>query len=140
MTSSHHSDFLPKLRLTVSKRTLAICRLDREASIPSRIADSPFCSITRTNEELSIVCSEGLVPKRVQCDKGWRYFKVQGPLDFSLTGALASLTAPLAQAGINVFAISTFDTDYLLVKEGKLGRATEVLHRAGHQVIRARKA
>jgi uncharacterized protein len=135
MTSPSQSDCLPKLNLTVLRETLAICRLGRTASVPSWVIDSPFYSVTGTNEELSIVCRENSVPKGVQCDKGWRCFKVDGPLDLSLTGVLVSLTGPLAQAGISVFAISTFDTDCLLVKKGELRRAAEILHRAGHRVI-----
>ena len=91
-------------------------------------------AITRTPDELSIVCSQANVPPNTFSEPDWRALKVSGPLDFSLTGILASLASPLAQAGISIFALSTFDTDYLLVKSGALDRAVEVLRRAGHAV------
>ena len=92
---------------------------------------SGFVSITRTRDELSIVCNERNVPSGVKVDRGWRVLKVEGPLDLSLTGILASIAVPLAEAKINLFAISTFDTDYVLVKAEKLDRAIEVLRRRG---------
>ena len=93
-----------------------------------------FYSITQSNEELSIVCSQGDVPSGVHAERGWRALKVKGPLDFGLTGILASLASPLAQAGISIFAVSTFDTDYVLVKQETLGEATQVLSSSGHEV------
>ena len=95
-------------------------------------AHSGFFSMTRTPDELSIVCNEEIVPDGVACEKGWHCLQVKGPLDFALTGILASLAAPLAEAGISIFAISTYDTDYFLVKE--LDRAIAVLFKAGHNV------
>ena len=109
--------------------TFAICRLDRDAPIPEW-AHNGFFSITRTPDELSIICKEEIVPEQVLCEKGWRCLQVMGPLDFALTGILASLASPLAEAGISIFAISTYDTDYFLVKE--LNRAIAVLSKAGH--------
>lgn len=95
-----------------------------------------FVSTTRTAEELSIVCPQIQVPAVMKRKEGWRCLKVRGPLDFSLTGILASLTTPLAKAGISVFAISTYDTDYLLVKEENLEKAIEILVKKGHRVQR----
>lgn len=94
-----------------------------------------FFSITRTLEELSVVCAEQVIPEGITSEKGWRCLKVHGPLDFSLTGILSSLLHPLAKANISVFALSTYDTDYLLVKEADLERAKVVLLEAGHQVF-----
>lgn len=91
-------------------------------------------AITRTRDELSIVCPQADVPPSTFSEPEWRALKVAGPLDFSLTGVLASLAAPLADAGISIFALSTFDTDYLLVKSDVLALAVEVLRRAGHSV------
>lgn len=91
-------------------------------------------SVTRTRDELSVVCRADAVPDGVRAVAGWRCLKVQGPLDFGLTGILAALTAPLAAAGIPVFAVSTYDTDYLLVKADQLDRAAEALRGAGHRV------
>ena len=93
-----------------------------------------FSSITRTSEELSIVCAESLVPKGVKHEAGWRLFKVDGPLDFALTGVLASVVAPLAQAGISIFSIATFNTDYVLVKDARIAEAVKALQSAGHSV------
>jgi len=111
-----------------------ICRLVPTAAIPDWAKSGGFVSITRTDDELSIVCAEADVPGDVKSDRGWRCFKVAGPLDLSLTGVLASLANPLAEARINIFALSTFDTDYLLVKEDKVSRAAEVLIRSGHRL------
>jgi hypothetical protein len=88
-------------------------------------------------DELSIVCAEEHVPPDVRADRDWRALKVEGPLDLALTGILASLANPMAQAQINLFAVSTFDTDYLLVKGYNLARACEVLRQAGHVVAAA---
>jgi hypothetical protein len=96
-----------------------------------------FVSITHTADELSIVCAEEHVPSGVKADREWRALKVEGPLDLALTGILASLANPLAEAQINIFAISTFDTDYLLVKEYNVARACDVLRQAGHVVVAA---
>ncbi len=114
---------------------LAICRLGPDPEAPSWASGNCFLSITRTEDELSVVCAEAGVPEEVKSNRGWRCFKVAGPLDLALTGVLASLTNPLAQARINIFAISTYDTDYLLVKEENLVHAAEVLTRAGHRVV-----
>jgi hypothetical protein len=122
------------LTLSVLPDTLAICRLGPDDPIPDWPVAGGFLSITRTGDELSIVCAEAAVPGHVKSDRGWRCLKVEGPLDLSLTGVLASLLSPLAEARIGVFAVSTFDTDYLLVKAEYLARATDVLIRSGHQV------
>jgi hypothetical protein len=87
----------------------------------------PFLSITRTADELSIVCEESLAPAGAKVQPGWRAFKVEGPLDFSLTGIMATLAAPLATAKISLFAVATFDTDYLLVSERDLEAAIAAL-------------
>ncbi len=121
------------LTLSVLPETFAICRLDRDA-VPLWAAANDFISITRTQYELSIVCLDRYVPDSAKADRGWRVLKIEGPLDLSLTGVLASIAVPLAEAWINIFAISTFDTDYVLVKAEKLDRAIEVLGNAGHTV------
>jgi hypothetical protein len=88
-------------------------------------------SLTRTEQELSVVCREAAVPAEVQSERGWRALEVVGPLDFALTGILAALAGPLAAAGISIFALSTYDTDYVLVKATTLARAIAVLQAAG---------
>jgi len=117
------------LTLQISELELAICRLPPASSIPEWIGKSDFISVTRTPDELSIVCSEKLVPEKVEAERNWRMIKVKGPLDFSLTGILASLVGPIADAGIALFALSTYDTDYLLLKEKNLDRAIDILKR-----------
>ena len=123
--------------LTVLSDSLAICRLDPAADVPEWAMIGEFVSITHTSDELSIVCAEEHVPSDVKADREWRVLKVEGPLDLALTGVLAALANPLAEAQINIFAVSTFDTDYLLVKGYNLARACEVLRQAGHEIHRA---
>jgi hypothetical protein len=102
--------------------------MNKDASIPVSILNGAnFISITRTTEELSIVCTENAVSDCVKVQKGMRAFKIEGPLSFTLKGILASLLNPLSEQGISVFAISTYDTDYLLVQEEDLISAMYVL-------------
>jgi uncharacterized protein len=121
-----------KLRLLVLPDLYAVCRLDRDAPVPAWATTGQFFSITQTADELSVVCPQSLVPDKVRCERGWRGLRVAGTMDFSMVGVVASLVTPLAKAGIRVFVVSTFDTDYLLVKENDLARATAVLRAAGH--------
>ena len=123
------------LALSLLSDTFAICRLGPEEDIPSWVLTGDFFSVTRTKEELSLLCLQEAIPEGTRCEKGFRCFKVGGPLDFSLTGILSSLTMPLAQAGISVLAISTFDTDYLLVKEAQVDSAVQALSHAGHRFV-----
>jgi len=120
------------LTLSVLPDTFAVCRLDAGAPVPDWARD--FFSITRTRDELSIVCPQRDVPPGIRCERDLRSLRVEGKLDFSLTGILASLAAPLADAGISIFALSTYDTDYLLVKEKHLPRAVQVLSASGHKI------
>ena len=83
-----------------------------------------------------MVCPQRQIPEGIQKEEGWRLLQVEGPLDFSLTGVLASLTAPLAREKISVFAVSTFDTDYLLVREEQLPSAIDALTRSGFDVVK----
>ena len=125
------------LTLTILPDSLAVCRLSPAEDVPEWALIGEFVSITHTDDELSIVCAEENVPSDVKADRGWQALKVEGPLDLALTGILASLANPLAEAQINLFAVSTFDTDYLLVKGYNLARACEVLQQAGHVVTAA---
>ncbi|MBM3201554.1 MAG: ACT domain-containing protein [Chlamydiae bacterium] len=106
---------------------LAVVRLPASSEFPKWVLEGEFFSITKTSDEMSIVSVEDIVPQGVQAEKGWGCFKVEGPLDLAQTGVLAALTAPLAAAEITVFAISTFDTDYLLVKRENLAKAITAL-------------
>jgi hypothetical protein len=122
-----------KFQVMTLPETLAICRLEKNTRFPEWAMGGTFLSITRTAEEVSIVCPQVQVSAEVKRQEGWRCLKVKGPLDLSLTGVLASLVVPLAREGISVFALSTYDTDYLLVKEEKLKTAIEILVKEGHE-------
>ncbi len=122
------------LRLSTLDGQMSVCRLDPSSGIPNWVVTGGLFSITRTADELSVVCPEGAVPEDVRCEKGWRVLKLEGPFEFSEVGVLASLTAPLADAGIAIFAISTFDTDYLLVKKERLDLAVATLRERSHEV------
>jgi len=115
--------------------TFAICRLASDASVPASITTAPFISFTRSGDELSIVCPVNQAPQGAQCELPWICLKLEGPFPFSLTGVLASFIDPLAQNSIPIFAISTFDTDYVLVKEESAGAALKTLVAAGHELI-----
>lgn len=116
---------VPRVKLEMVPGIYSVCRLSPDSALPRA-----FFSATRTNEELSVVCLEQDAPMGARIDSGWRGFRVAGTLDFGLTGILNSLAAPLAEAAIPIFAVSTFDTDYILVKE--MEKAREALLRAGH--------
>ncbi len=116
-----------RLELTILPVRLAICRLAPGEPIPAWALGGELCSITRTPEELSVVCDEGHPPAGTEAQRGFRALRVEGPLPLEAVGILSSLTAPLAAQGISVFALSTHDTDYLLVREGLLARAVRVL-------------
>lgn len=125
------------MNLSLLESRFAVCRLPVDAPMPAFTQQAiDFISITRTRQELSLVCREELAPANCSQETGWRVLEVQGPLDFGIVGILASLTQPLAQAGISLFVVSTFDTDYLLVKETKLEEALRTLEAAGHSVRR----
>lgn len=123
-----------KLSLEILPERFAVYRLEPGAVIPGPSPHASFFSVTRTSEELSVVCPEADVPSDIRAEVGFRLFRVEGPLDFSLVGVLASLLSPLAEAGISVFAVSTHDTDYVLVREGDLEKVRLALAEAGHDV------
>ncbi len=126
-----NTDEPKKLVLSILKTKLAIYKIDSKAPIVNSILNekAEFLSITRTMDELSVVCDESLVTEDTSdYTTGWRAFKVDnGPLDFSLVGILSAILNLLAQAGISVFTISTYNTDYILIKEENLIKASEVL-------------
>ncbi len=119
--------------LTQLAGELAVCRLPADASVTVPAA-SRLWSMTRTDRELSVVCPVADVPEGAVVEAGWVGYVVDGPLDFGLTGILSSIATPLAEAGISIFALSTYDTDYVLVRTEHAGRAAEVLRAAGHRV------
>jgi hypothetical protein len=123
-----------RLSLIVQNGRFAVCRLPAGSPIPGWVTTDGILSITSTSGEVSIVCREEAVPEGVRCESGWRCLGVAGTLDFALVGVLASLLVPLAEAGVSIFALSTFDTDYVLVREGDLDRAISALRATGHEV------
>ncbi|HEY3272396.1 MAG TPA: ACT domain-containing protein [Methanocella sp.] len=123
-----------KLSLLVLDPTFAISSLKRDSPLPAWATSSDFYSITRTFDELSIVCPQDQVPAGVDLNKNWRCLKVQGPLGFSITGILASISMPLSTEGVSVFVFSSYDTDHIMVKQYELEKAIEVLQKAGHTV------
>jgi uncharacterized protein len=123
------------MKLVVLDDELAVARLDATDPAPAWAEQGSISSVTRTAEELSVVCAAAAIPAHVQAERGWRCFRVAGRLDFSLTGALASIAGPLAAADVSIFAISTYDTDYILVREQTVAAAIECLRAAGHDVI-----
>jgi hypothetical protein len=123
------------MNLVLLPETFTVCQMPPDAAIPAwATGPAPFLSITRTADELSIACLAHLVPAAVKQESNWRAFKVEGPLDFALTGILASLAAPLAQARVSIFAVATYDTDYLLVRSDQVAAAGETLRAAGFTV------
>jgi len=125
------------LKLALLPGRFAIARLAPEAAVPAWAWKGSFVSISRTPEELSILCEEEQAPAHFHAERGRRLFRVQGKLAFSMTGIVAALAVPLAAAGIGIFVVSTFDTDYLLVSDQHLESAIEALEKAGHSIQRS---
>jgi uncharacterized protein len=125
------------LNLHPLEPTFAVCRFPADQNVPQWALEGAFFNITRTYHELSIVCVEQLVPPYVRFEGSWKGFMLEGPFDFGQTGILSSVLEPLAEAKIGIFTFSTFDTDYVLVKEANLEAALAALKAAGHRVGRA---
>jgi len=115
--------------------TYAIVRLVPDAPVPDWAAKGEFTSITRSTDELSIVCPTENLPSDVSSSHRWICLKLKGPFRFSLTGVLLSFIEPLSYSAIPIFAISTYDTDYVLVQEPDSERALDALHHAGHESL-----
>ncbi|MFH1036512.1 MAG: ACT domain-containing protein, partial [Patescibacteria group bacterium] len=117
-----------KLSLSILPEKLGVCHFGKNSPIPDWVTHgNEFYSVTKTRDELSVVCPQEKIPADVRAEKDWRVFKVEGPLGFVLTGIVSSLAAPLAEAEISILYISTYETDYLLVEEKNLEKATEIL-------------
>ena len=126
------------LSLTVLPSPLALCRLSADAEVPSWTAAArTFLTISRTPTELSIVADEVALPAGLRAERGYRALRVEGPLPLELVGVMAALATPLAAAGVPIFTIATYDTDYVLVPGAALGRAVAALAGAGHRVAEA---
>ena len=127
----------PRLPLAVQPETVAICRLPAGAELPAwTTRATAFLTVSRTPEELSITADQRAVPPDLECERDYRPIRVRGTLTPDLVGILVSIAGPLAEAGISIFAISTYDTDYVLVKARDLERAVAALEAAGHTVHR----
>ena len=125
----------PQLELELLPARYAVVRLPPDAALPAWLRPEGFRNVAWTADELSIVCDEAMPPGDAGAERGWRCFKLRGPFDFALTGILLAVLEPLAGAGIGIFAVSTFDTDYVLVKQAKLQVAIEALAAAGHRLL-----
>jgi hypothetical protein len=125
------------MQLNLLSESFAVCRLGAQDLLPAWAqpgAADELWSVTRSADELSIVCRQAVVPAGVQCEANWRAFKVLGPLDFALVGILAELSGLLARAQVSLFALSTYDTDYILVKASSLNAALAAFKAGGHQI------
>lgn len=123
-----------KLKFKLLNDTLGVCKLDSTEAVPNWAYQGEFFSITKTSDELSIVCSESVIPEVVVCERGWRALKIVGILDFSLIGILSVVSSVLAKAGVSIFAISTYNTDYISVKEKDLANALQALRSEGFEI------
>ena len=125
-----------KLTIRLLKDSYAVCRLAKDDKPPVWINDSEFYSVTKTADELSVVCLQKGIPNDIKCEKDWRILKVEGPLDFSLIGILSSISTILAQQRISIFAVSTYDTDYILVKDADIDSAVKALADENYEIIK----
>ncbi len=121
-----------RLKFELLSEKFTICRLPADAAIPAWAVRGMLNSITRTTDELSIICREASVPADVNAERGWKCLKLNGPISFSETGVLTAFLQPLSDHAIPIFVLSTHDTDYVLVKEAWLTKALQCLRDAGH--------
>jgi hypothetical protein len=121
------------VRLRTLPDSYAVVRLQPGSDLPEWVDMGPFRSVTRTDHEVSVVCRDHDVPEGESVDRGWTVLEVMGPLDFSLSGVIASLIQPLADAQVPIFVISTFESDYVLIRSADLARAADALEDAGHE-------
>lgn len=121
------------LAMSLDKKRYAVCRFEPDADVPGWVGGT-LVSVTRTPNELSILCDETLVPGSVSSTGGWRALEVDGPLAFTMVGVLSSIVGPLAEADVSVFVVSTFDTDYVLMHQDDLTKGVAALRAAGHEV------
>ena len=125
----------PSLQLLTVPGRFAVCKLAAASPIPTWATAGDFFSVTRTADELSVVCRSEVVPDGITCERDWCCLRVAGAMPFTLVGVLASLTMPVARAGVGIFAISTFDTDYLLMKATEVDQAIAAWRAVGHVVV-----
>ncbi len=137
MTVTNREAASQRLRFRQLPDLYAIVRLAPNTPVPGWATQGDFTSITRTADELSIVCPLYNIPKDVSPGPRWICLKLEGPFPFSQTGVLLSFIAPLSNNGLPIFAVSTYDTDYVLIPEGRADRAVELLRQAGHELFSA---
>lgn len=125
------------LRMRLLPDRYAVARLEADAALPAWWPSTGVRHVSWTDDELSLVCGEACVPAGVRCQRGWRALKLQGPFAFELTGILLAVLEPLADAGVGIFALSTYDTDYVLVQEDALPVALAALRQRGHAIAEA---
>jgi hypothetical protein len=118
---------MEKLILLPLREKFAVCHFDKKSKIPDWLKDSNFYFIGKTDDELSIICDQEKIPGGVLAEKNWRAFKVKGPLGFTLTGIVSSISKPLADAKISILYVSTYETDYVFVEERNFKKAREIL-------------
>ena len=124
-----------KLNMKLLEGKYGVCRLSTDEAVPSWAFKGEFFSITKTEDELSIVCLEENISEKIKSEKGWRVLKVEGPLDFSLVGILSKISGLMAKNNISIFAISTYDTDYILIKDENIKKAIKVLNEDYYNVM-----
>ena len=124
-----------KLTLLVLAGRYGICRLGPDEPVPAWGLQGEFFSVTRTTDELSIVCAEAQIPATVLCESGWRLFKIDAVMDFSLVGIVAGISAAIAGANVGIFVLSTYNTDYILVRQPDFSAAAAALRTAGYKVV-----
>ncbi|MBP2338404.1 hypothetical protein JOF41_004582 [Saccharothrix coeruleofusca] len=128
---------MKRLVVDVRPGEYTVARLPADAPVPPGLLDAEgLVSVTRTPDELSVVCPSEHAPADARTQDGWRLLTVRGPLEFTLTGIMAALSGELAAAGVSLFALSTYDTDHLLVKAVDLARAVQALRQSGHEVTK----
>jgi hypothetical protein len=124
-----------KLKLRKISQQFAVCRLAPDAPLPSWATSGEIWSVTRIPTELSVVCTQNSLPQNLAAERNWIALQVVGPIPFGMVGVLSSLTVPLADAGVSIFALSTFETDFVLVRDESFEIACQVLKQAGHEIV-----
>ena len=123
-----------RLQIIIIKGVFAVVQIPPGSQIPNWVGGDRLFAVVNTPDEVSIVCEEKFVPQGVKFEAGWASLMVQGPLDFSLIGILADLSSVLAKAEISIFALSTYNTDYILLKKNQLDEAVKALNQAGYEI------
>ena len=123
-----------QLRISLLKDKYGICSLPNTAPIPEWALKQSLVSITRTKKELTIVCPQDVIPSQCKSDLNWRCFRLDGTFDLNQIGVISSISAPLAQNGISIYVISTYDTDYFLVQQENLEQTISALSNSGHSI------